>query len=165
MVPASVILAGDSLAFQLGPVLRSVAKAHGVTIAVAARGGSSVRQWLIKKWMERALTKNLSAHTVLISLGVNATRVERPRLLSDIQLLLAILNEPKYARDGAAPRPVWLLPPPLGVDTSYLRDAVMATGVFCCFAPENTPLESDKIHPTLRGRYLWSRRIAETLWE
>lgn len=47
---ADVLLVGDSLAFGLGPALRPFVK-RGEVFRVNARGGTSARQWLRKRWL------------------------------------------------------------------------------------------------------------------
>jgi lysophospholipase L1-like esterase len=160
------LLLGDSEAFLLARPLRAEAKRAGVSIAVDARGGSSVRQWLKRGWFEAVLKKH-RPRTVLISLGVNCTRVERPVLARDIDELVLIANDMDVA-------PVWLLPPPLPGSTKYLFDAVAATEVFA-FAPGPLPLQKvpnpygpgwvDDVHPTPEGFKTWAGKIAEMLWE
>lgn len=149
------LLAGDSEAYLLARPLRAEARTHRVTLAVDARGGSSARQWLKRGWFERALARRPS-RMVLVSLGVNCTRVERPVLARDVQDLVLIANDRGVAL-------CWLLPPPLKVDTRYLVDAVLSTGVFCC-APDVLPLESDGVHPTPAGCKTWAHLIADVLW-
>ncbi len=162
------ILCGDSHAYVMARAFRAVARAYQQPVAVEARGGSSVRQWLVKKWMQRLLRKYPDANTVLISLGTNCTRVERPKIASDVQTLVNIVNDWHYENtdddevfQGTAP--VWLLPPPLEMDTKYLFDAVAQCEVFS-FAPGPLKLESDGIHPTDTSCYKWAQKIADTLW-
>lgn len=150
------LLLGDSEAYLLARPFRAAAQAHRVPVAVEARGGSSARQWLKRGWFEAALKKHHPS-TVLISLGVNCTRVERPVLARDAGELVLIANDLDVA-------PVWLLPPPLTMDTRYLVDAVRSTEVFA-IQPGPLPLWPDGTHPTPRGYELWTGTIAETLWE
>lgn len=149
------LLLGDSEAYLMARAFRAEAKRCGVPVEVDAHGGTSVRQWLKKRWFEKSLKKH-RPRTVLISLGVNCTRVERPVLAHDAGKLVLVANDLDVA-------PVWLLPPPLRMDTRYLFDAVRATGVLA-FSPGPLPLESDGVHPTTAGFEAWAGKIAETLW-
>jgi len=165
---AEYILCGDSMAYVMGPTFRAACGAYRVRGAVWAKGGSSARQWLVKKWFQRVVREHPKASVLLVSLGVNCTRVERPKLAADISKIVNLVNDLMYD-DGdepnyRAPSVVWLLPPPLAMDTKYLRDAVAASEVFS-ISPGTLPLESDGIHPTLKGVGLWVNTIAETLWE
>lgn len=150
------LLLGDSEAYLLNRPFRAAARAYQVSVAVDPRGGSSVRQWLKRRWFERSLKRH-KPRTVLVSLGVNCTRVERPKLPRDVSELVNIAID-------LGVHPVWLLPPPLRRDTRYLVDAVASTGVLA-FSPGPLPLESDGEHPTPRGFEVWAGKIAETLWE
>jgi hypothetical protein len=165
------LLCGDSEAYLLARPFRAEAQRAGITVDVDARGGSSTRQWSKKKppsktsWFEKVLRK-YKPRTALISLGVNCTRVERPVLARDIQKLVLMAND-------AGVTPVWLLPPPLPMDTKYLFDAVAASEVFA-YAPGPLPLQKkrnpygpgwvDDFHPTPRGFEIWARKIAEVMW-
>lgn len=150
------LLLGDSEAYLLDRPFRAAARAYQVSATTDPRGGSSVKQWLKKHWFERSLKRH-SPRTVLVSLGVNCTRVERPSLARDAGELVRV------AADLGA-EPVWLLPPPLKKDTRYLVDAVASTGVLA-FSPGPLPLWPDGTHPTPRGFEIWAGKIAETLWE
>lgn len=147
--PVDALLVGDSLAYQLGPRLAQSMRAKQRRLALDGRGGSSARQWLREGWFRRAV-KQHPARIVLVSLGVNCTRPERPKLGDDIEALLAL-----------APAPVlWLLPPPLKMDTAYLREAMRGEA----FAPGPLPLESDGIHPTHEGHTRWAELLVARLW-
>lgn len=149
--PVSALLVGDSLAFQLGPRL---AKAmNPKRLAFDAKGGSSARQWLREGWFRRAVERHPSALT-LVSLGVNCTKSERPKLAAAIEALASLVKHGEL---------VWLLPPPLRFDTQYLRDAVVEAGVTAIEAGP-LPLESDGVHPTFRGHELWATALVEALW-
>lgn len=154
--PLQCLLLGDSEAYLLARPFRAEARKRRVTVAVDALGGSSTRQWRKHGWFKRSLEKH-STRVVAISLGVNCTRVERPVLARDAGELVLIANDMGVA-------PVWLLPPPLRMDTRYLVEAVAATEVFA-FSPGPLPLESDGVHATPRGFEIWAGKIAETLWE
>jgi hypothetical protein len=151
----SFVLIGDSHAYMMARAFRDVARAYDKRVAVVAHGGSSVRQWLVKKWVQReVLAKYPDATTLLISLGTNCTRVERPRLVDDIKNLVLQGGRSTY----------WLLPPPMKMDTTYLRDAVAHwTGVFP-IDPGPLPMMPDGIHVTQRGRYMWAQKIADVAW-
>lgn len=147
--PVDALLVGDSLAYQLASRLR---KEMGTRkLAADGRGGSSTRQWRQKHWYQRAVERNPSG-VILVSLGVNCTRVERPKLADDMQALLDL-----------SPFPVlWLLPPPLKFNTQYLRDAVAKTGCKT-FDPGELPLD-DGVHPTHAGYVKWASLLATSLW-
>lgn len=165
---AKYVLCGDSMAYVTGPSFREVAKIRNVDAAVWAKGGSSARQWLRKKWFERVVKEHPKARVLLISLGVNCTRVERPKLAEDISTIVNLLNDLMYARDDEvryeAPSAVWLLPPPLAMDTRYIHDAVAKSEVFA-IDPGPLPLESDGVHPTRRGARQWAEYMSRVLWE
>lgn len=150
------VLIGDSHAYMMDRAFHDVARAYKKNVGVVAHGGSSVRQWLVKKWMEReVLARYPDTTTLLISLGTNCTRVERPELAEDIKKLVLSGGRSTY----------WLLPPPMKFDTRYLRDAVARwTGIFP-IDPGPLPMMADGIHVTWRGRYTWAGKIAETIWE
>jgi lysophospholipase L1-like esterase len=158
------LLLGDSEAYLLARPLRAEMRLAGLTFDVDARGGSSVRQWK-KKWFEKSLRKH-KPRTVLISCGVNCTRVERPVLARDVQELVLMADDMDVT-------PVWLLPPPLPANTKYLFDAVAASEVFA-FAPGPLPLQKvrnpygpgwvDDVHPTPDGFKTWAREIADVMW-
>lgn len=154
--PPRVLLCGDSEAFMMAPAFREQARAHGVPVKVDGRGGTSARQWRKNRWLRAAL-KPLAPHSVvLISLGVNCTRVERPELAREVSRLVLTVNDAGHA-------PAWLLPPPLKMRTDYLRAAVAASEVFS-IDPGPLPL-FDGIHPTPEGFRTWAALIAHTLWE
>lgn len=147
--PADALLVGDSLAYQLGPRLWKAMHSHKLQLAYDGRGGSSARQWLRKGWFRQATRKH-PADVVLVSLGVNCTKGERPKLADDIKALISL-----------SPAPViWLLPPPLRMDTTYLRSAVQGPS----FDPGTLPLESDGIHPQHKGYVRWADLLIEHLW-
>jgi len=114
--PPQALLLGDSEAYLLARPFRAAAHAYRVPVATDGRGGSSARQWLKRGWFEAALKKH-RPRTVLISLGVNCTRVERPVLARDAGELVLIANDLDVA-------PVWLLPPPLAMDNPQQSEAV-----------------------------------------
>jgi len=149
------VLIGDSHAYMMNRAFHDVAHAYDRRVAVVAHGGSSVRQWLVKKWVQReVLAKYPDATLLLVSLGTNCTRSERPRLADDIRRLVS--------ESGVSVS--WLLPPPMKFDTTYLRDAVkQVTGVFP-IDPGPLPMLRDKIHATPKGYYMWAQTIADTLW-
>lgn len=178
---ADALLVGDSLAGQLGPRLAKEATARGKKFLYNFRAGSSTRQWARGKLLERVLRQHLT-RVVLISLGTNCTRVERPKLHTDVRNVLAQANIEK--RSGKMVKiittPVlWLLPPPLKFDTEYIRKAVAGRYVDhgrCRrllvageelprpFFPGKLPLESDGIHPTDAGHKQWAALLAKELW-
>lgn len=151
--PVDALLVGDSLAYQLASRLR---KAMGQRkLAADGRGGSSTRQWRQKRWFQRDLELHPSS-VVLVSLGVNCTRVERPKLADDIGVLVDICE------DVFQRRLLWLLPPPLKFNTQYLRDAVAEVG--CpSFDPGPLPL-GDGVHPTHAGYEKWASLLVTSLW-
>lgn len=146
------LLVGDSLAYELGPRLGVAMRERGRTLAVDGRGGSSTRQWFRLHWFERAIVRHPS-RVVLVSLGVNCTKSERPALRDDIAHLLEIAEV--HGRSV-----LWLLPPPLRVNTNYLREAVSGRTFF----PGRLALESDGIHPTHAGHQRWARLLVDHLW-
>lgn len=151
--PATALLVGDSLAYQLGPRLAKLMRAKQLRLAHDGRGGSSARQWLREGWFQRS-THAHPANSVLVSLGVNCTRSERPGLAEDVAALVA-----------QSPAPVlWLLPPPLRMDTAYLERAVATAGC-SSFAPGELELEHDGIHPTDAGHRHWAAMLVQHLWE
>jgi hypothetical protein len=150
-----VLLLGDSLAFQLGPPLWRQAREVKQRVHVRAHGGSSARQWIQRRWVSRAAS-SVRAERVLVSLGVNCTRSERPRLAQDIATIVDIIA------DLGAPT-LWLLPPPLRFSTEYLVQAVSEAGV-PSFAPGPLPMESDGVHPTYRGQQRWAQLLVAHLW-
>lgn len=167
---AEYVLCGDSMAYVMGPTFRAAGAAYARKVDVWAKGGSSLRQWLRKKWFQRVVREHPKARVLLVSLGVNCTRVERPKLAEDVSTAVNLVNdwmydhfeeEPDYQ---GSPAVAWLLPPPLRMDTRYLVDAVAKSEVFA-FGPGPLPLESDGIHPTHEGVGLWVNKIAETMWE
>lgn len=148
-VPADALLVGDSLAYQLGPRLWRAMHERQLHLALDGRGGSSAHQWLKKGWFRRVV-HNHPARIVLVSLGVNCTSSERPKLADEIRALIKL-----------SPAPVlWLLPPPLRMDTTYLRKAVQGPA----FDPGPLQLESDGIHPTHKGHERWAQLLVEHLW-
>lgn len=165
---AEYVLCGDSMAYVMGPTFRAAGRAYGANVDVWAKGGSSARQWLVKKWFQRVVREHPKANILLVSLGVNCTRVERPKLAKDISTIVNLVNDLMYEEGDEpnyrAPAIAWLLPPPLKMNTQYLRDAVAASEVFS-IDPGPLPLESDGIHPTIKGVGLWVNYIAETMWE
>lgn len=149
--PVDAVLLGDSLAYQLASRLRAEMKTRDRQLYAEGRGGSSTRQWRQKQWFRRALREHPGA-VVLVSLGVNCTRVERPKLADDMQALIDL-----------SPFPVlWLLPPPLKFSTQYLRDAVAKTGCKT-FDPGELPL-GDGVHPTHAGYQKWASLLVTSLW-
>ena len=159
----TVLLVGDSHVFMMERFCRAEAKRHRIAAEVIPHGGSSVRQWLRKHWLEIALRKYASVEEVLICLGTNCTRAERPKLVDDIRSLVFSANA-SDSDDPGAGRATWLLPPPLKVDTSYLNRAVAQAEVFG-LSPGRLPLSSDGIHLTPDGYADWAQRIAEIEWE
>ena len=150
--PAAALLVGDSLAFQLAPRLR---KAMGERrLAADGRGGSSTRQWR-DKWFRRAVER-YPGGVVLVSLGVNCTRSERPRLAEDIGALVDVCE------DVFQRQLLWLLPPPLKFSTKYLRDAVAEVGC-SSFDPGVLPL-GDGVHPTHAGYEKWATMLVKKLY-
>lgn len=164
---AAYVLCGDSLAYMLGPAFHEVAKQHGVPVDVVAVGGSSARQWLKKKWFEKVHREHPIAREFIISLGVNCTRVERPKLAEDVSKIVNLVNDFEYEKDGRhyAPTPVWLLPPPLAQNCGYLYDAVQKSEVFAFSPRREVNLLEDGIHPSSRGARAWAEDIAEVLWD
>jgi hypothetical protein len=149
------VLIGDSHAYLMSRAFRDVAHAYDRRVGVLAHGGSSVRQWVVKKWVQRqVLAKYPDATLLLVSLGTNCTRVERPRLAADIK---------KLVTEGGL-TVSWLLPPPMKADTRYLRDAVAAVPGLFPIDPGPLPLLHDGIHATPKGYYMWAQTIADTLW-
>lgn len=148
--PVDASLFGDSLAYQLAPRLRAVAQQKDRRFYADGRGGSSTRQWRQRGWFRRGLEHH-PATIVLVSLGVNCTHVERPKLADDIKALVELCPFEL----------LWLLPPPLKMSTDYLRDAVAKVG--CpAFDPGVLPL-GDGIHPTDAGYKQWAAMLAEHL--
>lgn len=152
--PVDAVLFGDSLAYQLGPRLGKVARKRSRRAYADGRGGSSTRQWRQKQWFSHGLEQHPGL-IVLVSLGVNCTRSERPKLADDIGTLVDICED-------IFQRPLlWLLPPPLKMSTKYLRDAVSKVG--CpAFDPGPLPL-GDGIHPTDAGYQKWAEMLADHL--
>ena len=151
------LLVGDSLAYQLGPRL-GVAMGRldpRRRLALDGRGGSSAREWLRKGWFRRALERH-AAPIVLVSLGVNCVRQERPKLAGDVEALL------EFARDR---RVLWLLPSSEGYRFSlaYAHDAVRDAGAEL-FVPPVLELESDRVHFTHRGNERLSELLVGQLW-
>lgn len=146
--PIDVLLVGDSLAYQLGPRLRKAIAPR--RLQTVARGGSSARQWLRHRWFQRAAA-TYPAKVMLVSLGTNCIRSERPELGADMVQLI---------RQARAPV-VWLLPPPLRFSTDYIRRAVEQAEVRS-FAPGPLKLEHDGVHPTDSGHQEWARRIEQS---
>lgn len=148
------VLIGDSHAYMMARAFRDVARAYDKRATVVAHGGSSVRQWLVKKWVQReVLAKYPDATLLLISLGTNCTHVERPRLADDIRRLIS----------EADVSVSWLLPPPMKFDTTYLHDAVKAVPDTFPIDPGPLPLR-DGVHATRQGYYTWAQTIADTIW-
>lgn len=155
---ADVLLLGDSLAGQLGWRFAKEATARGKRFLYSFRPGSSTKQWLHHDWFEQKI-KQHPAKCVLVSLGVNCTRSERPKLAHHIRILYTLV--PK------ATSVVWLLPPPLKQSTKYLTDAVEKVREgrdLVVFSPGALPLESDGIHPTDAGHKQWAKLLAERIW-
>lgn len=148
------VLFGDSHSYILGPWFRAEAMRYKVPVAVVPEAGSSVRQWLAKKWIQKLLKRYANASNYLVSLGTNCTRVERPRLADDIKRLIGLIGQDRVT---------WLLPPKLKMDTTYLHEAVKESGVFA-IDPGELPLWSDGIHTTFKGSELWADLIARTIW-
>jgi len=147
--PADALLVGDSLAFQLASRLFKAMRPR--VLAADGRGGSSTRQWLRDRLFRQAVLSR-PARVVLVSLGVNCTRAERPGLAADIKKLVT-----------SSPVPVvWLLPPPLKFDTGYLHNAVAEAGCRS-FDPGALPLD-DGVHPTDAGHKRWAELLVEHLW-
>lgn len=138
----------------MGPAFRRQAVDYSIIATVAAKGGSSVKQWLDQKLLKKLIVQFPKLDTFLISLGTNCWHGERPKLKEHIEALVEGINPDKI---------VWLLPPPLGMDTQYLHDAVKATELFA-IDPGPLPMLSDQIHATPHGYELWAKIIAQTIW-
>lgn len=153
---ADALLIGDSLAYQLGPRLQQRARAYARRTHTRSQGGSSTRQWVKQRWASRAVS-TVRTPRVLVSLGVNCLRAERPRLARDIALVADLI------RDQGA-EPLWLLPPPLKrLSTDYLHLAVAESEV-PSFAPGSLKLEPDGVHPTVEGHRRWALLLSLHLW-
>lgn len=148
----TTLLVGDSHAFVMERFFRAEARARGVAAEVVSHGGSSVKQWYQRRWLAGALARWPSVENVLVCLGTNCTRIERPRLGEDVRKLLG---------DAGSREVSWLLPP---YHLDYLERAVSEAEVFA-FSPGTLPLLSDGVHATPHGYELWARRIAEVEWE
>lgn len=148
--PPDVLLVGDSLAYQLGPRLAK-ALPEGKRLAYDGRGGTSARQWLKLNWFRRALLRH-EAQIVLVSLGVNCIRSERPVLKDHVSELRAL---------AADRRCIWLLPPPLRFNTDYIRAATEGGETF---DPGALSMESDRIHPSHAGHKQWAKLIVEHIY-
>lgn len=146
---ADALLVGDSLAGQLGPRLAKEAGKRGLRFLYNYRAGSSTRQWVRGRWLPKVEGPH-PTRLVLVSLGVNCTKAERPRLAADMRSLVSQTTVDV----------LWLLPPPLKMDTDYIRKAVSGPS----FYPGELPLESDGIHPTDAGHKQWAALLAKELW-
>lgn len=151
------LLVGDSLAYQLGPRLGpAMAKLDPRRrLALDGRGGTSAREWLRKGWFRRALDTHPTG-LVLVSLGVNCVRQERPKLARDVEDLAEL---------AGSRRVLWLLPSSAGYlfPLDYAHEAVRAAGVELCIFPV-LPLESDRVHLTDTSNKKLAGLLVERLW-
>lgn len=152
------VLVGDSHAGYLATHFRKQARDWGVLVDVFAKPGSSVRQFLRMRWMELVRQRHPEADTIVVVLGTNCTRVERPGIGEDLRRLCAIADE-----GGEVGRSVIALPPPMRLSTAYLTDAVKTLSVYS-FEAGPLPMMSDRIHATTDGYATWADKIATVLW-
>lgn len=152
--PVSALVLGDSLAFQFGPRLAKVLRRRGHRMALDAQGGSSARQWLRTGRFRKAVEAH-PTRALLVFLGVNCLRSERPRLAADIGALAALARSPVC----------WLLPSREGYRFSidYLYAAVEEAGV-SRFASPPLPLESDRVHLTSGSNERLAVLVADRFW-
>lgn len=162
--PLSVLLVGDSLAYQLGPRLRPVLQARGRTLVTLGRGGTSARQWVERGWL-RAAVQRYPTELLLISLGTNCVTTERPQLGATMRQLAALARSPV----------LWLSPPPLRYNTAYIRAGAAAAEV-TLFEPGKLPMGRERdprrpgrwredVHPTHAGYQRWARLLTEYLYD
>ena len=152
---ADVLLVGDSLAFGLGPPLKKLSKARGHEVIVNARGGTTARQWLGEHWFAATLARH-RPEVLLVSLGTNCRRPERPVFGDDVAGLLALVPEET--------RVIWLFPPSsMWFSTQYIRDGLAKNAVEVIEAGA-LQLNKDRVHPTIRGNLRWARALVSKLW-
>jgi len=157
---ADALMVGDSLCGQLAPRFAKEATARGKKFLYNYRAGSSTRQWLLRGWFKQVVAAH-PARIVLVSLGTNCTRAERPGLRKDMfDVQTQCRRTYENGERGAMPI-LWLLPPPLKFSTDYIWKAV---GKIPFFFPDKLPLESDGIHPTDAGHKQWAALLAKELW-
>ncbi len=148
-----VLLVGDSLAFQLGYRLGPLLRSDGRAFTADGRGGTSAHQWLRLGWFKKAFRQK--HRVVLVSLGTNCTRVQRPALGRTFSRL-------KEIAEARGKRMILLFPPPLSMSTDYIETAVRESGVET-FRIGKLPMDRSGIHPTHEGHVKWAKEIATWL--
>lgn len=152
-LPKSILIFGDSMAYNLALRLAYYAKQNGHTLHSINWDSSTTKHWADSDTLSYFL-KKYNVDYVFIVLGSNESYAKKPEVrLPYVKKILEAIGDRPY---------VWIGPPDLKFQSTYntMLSNACKTGSFFKTAGMTLKRRNDNIHPTKEASALWMDSIA-----